>query len=354
MEVEEQKKQGAAPIAPNKGNGYDLENYSWVQTLQEVTVNVPVPSGTKARSVVCEIKKNRLKLGLKGQDPNIDGELCRSVKPNDCYWNIEDQKMISILLTKQDQMEWWKCCVKGEPEIDTQKVEPENSKLADLDPEIRSTVEKMMFDQRQKQMGLPTSDELQKQDILKKFMSQSEISAAVRAAKEKLREAEKKSVEKKPVEKESVSASSSEPMEVEEQKKQGAAPIAPNKGNGYDLENYSWVQSPDSPGELYRSVKPNDCYWNIEDQKMISILLTKQDQMEWWKCCVKGEPEIDTQKVEPENSKLADLDPETRSTVEKMMAKADGTSNKRRAIEARHPEEIHVSASRDGLLKRKD
>ena len=56
-----------------------------------------------------------------------------------------------------------------------------------------------------------------------------------------------------------------------------------------------------------------------EDQKMISILLTKQDQMEWWKCCVKGEPEIDTQKVEPENSKLADLDPETRSTVEKMM-----------------------------------
>ncbi|KAJ0261702.1 Protein BOBBER 1 [Hirschfeldia incana] len=169
---EEEKKQEASPIAPNKGNGYDLEKYSWVQTLQEVTVNIPVPTGTKARSVVCEIKKNRLKLGLKGQDPIIDGELYRSVKPDDCYWNIEDQKMISILLTKQDQMEWWKCCVKGEPEIDTQKVEPENSKLADLDPETRSTVEKMMFDQRQKQMGLPTSDELQKQDILKKFMSQ--------------------------------------------------------------------------------------------------------------------------------------------------------------------------------------
>ncbi|KAL2339624.1 hypothetical protein Fmac_007564 [Flemingia macrophylla] len=157
---------------PNKGNGLDLEKYSWTQTLQEVNVNVPVPKGTKSRFVICEIKKSHLKVGLKGQPPIIEGELYRSVKPDDCYWSIEDQSALSILLTKHDQMEWWKCLVKGDPEIDTQKVEPENSKLSDLDPETRQTVEKMMFDQRQKSMGLPTSDELQKQEILKKFMSE--------------------------------------------------------------------------------------------------------------------------------------------------------------------------------------
>eukprot|EP00268_Persea_americana_P017101 TRINITY_DN18193_c0_g1_i1.p1 TRINITY_DN18193_c0_g1~~TRINITY_DN18193_c0_g1_i1.p1 ORF type:complete len:320 (-),score=88.96 TRINITY_DN18193_c0_g1_i1:178-1137(-) len=158
--------------SPNSGNGLDLDDYSWTQTLQEVTVNVPVPQGTKSRFVKCETKKNHLTVGLKGQPPVIDGELFQSVKVDDCFWSIEDGKFISVLLTKQNQMEWWKCLVKGGPEVDTQKVEPEASKLSDLDPETRQTVEKMMYDQRQKSMGLPTSDEMQKQEMLKKFMAE--------------------------------------------------------------------------------------------------------------------------------------------------------------------------------------
>ncbi|KAK4384854.1 protein BOBBER 1 [Sesamum angolense] len=167
--------------APNKGNGLDMDKYSWGQSLQEVNISVPVPPGTKSRFITCEIKKNISKLGSKeslqllitlSNCLCLQGELYQPVKVDDCFWSLEDQKSISILLTKHNQMEWWKYLVKGEPEIDTQKVEPENSKLSDLDPETRSTVEKMMFDQRQKQMGLPTSDEMQKQEILKKFMTE--------------------------------------------------------------------------------------------------------------------------------------------------------------------------------------
>ncbi|KAF0717570.1 hypothetical protein AaE_010830 [Aphanomyces astaci] len=155
---DEDKDDGTPPL---EGNGGKTEHYVWTQTLQEAQVTIPV---------LVDLRSTTLKAGLKGQPLLVDGTLHKKIKVEDSFWTLEDNNRICLYLQKENQMEWWKSIIVGHDEIDTKKVQPENSKLSDLDGETRQTVEKMMFDQRQKQMGLPTSEEMGKQDILNKFM----------------------------------------------------------------------------------------------------------------------------------------------------------------------------------------
>ncbi|CAO3661968.1 unnamed protein product [Rhizopus stolonifer] len=118
--------------------------YTWKQTLQDVDISITVPKGTRGRDVIVDIKKNSFKVALKGKEPIVEGALCQSVKVDDSTWTIEDQKEILIHLEKVNQMQWWENVVQGAPKINTQRIQPENSQLGNLDGETRSMVEKMM------------------------------------------------------------------------------------------------------------------------------------------------------------------------------------------------------------------
>ncbi|AFZ80859.1 hypothetical protein BEWA_002660 [Theileria equi strain WA] len=153
---------------PPPGNGGSTDKYDWTQTLGALEVLVPVPAGTPSKLVSVKITTNTLHVTL-NKEPLFGGELHDAVKSDECLWALVDGRVIQISLEKRNGMQWWPCVIKGDQEIDVKKIVPENSKLSDLDPETRATVERMMFDQRQKAAGLPTSSQQSQFEALEKF-----------------------------------------------------------------------------------------------------------------------------------------------------------------------------------------
>ena len=186
--------------------------YTWTQTISDLDITVPIPGTLRAKDLEVVLKKNSLLVRIRGQEPLISDTLSHAIHAEESTWTLETTskptsstssstpaaaaaaaaatlpgKEISIHLDKANRMEWWPSVVKGGPQIDTSKIVPEDSKLADLDGETRGMVEKMMYDQRMKEMGKPTSEEQGKLDMLKRFQAQHPGGLCIGAASDGLR-----------------------------------------------------------------------------------------------------------------------------------------------------------------------
>ena len=103
----------------------------------------------------------------------IDGEFPKAHRLDDSNWWIDDKKLLTIQLVKIKRSEWWMSALKGGKELSWDQIQPEHPTYAeDLDGETQALVKKMMFDNQQRQRGLPTSEDLEKQRLLEQFKSQ--------------------------------------------------------------------------------------------------------------------------------------------------------------------------------------
>ena len=139
-------------------NGDTCEKYAWSQSIQEVTVQVPIPEGTTAKEILVVIKSKHLTVQLKKDAaPLIDGALQERVKVEDSFWSIEDKKYLNITFEKAYEA-IWKSVIEGDKEIDTKTVD--NSKrVEEFDLETQGHLKKVLYEQERKRQGLPTTDE---------------------------------------------------------------------------------------------------------------------------------------------------------------------------------------------------
>ena len=71
--------------------------YRWTQTLQDVTVSIPVRPGSKSRDLIVEIKQKRVKVAVKADGPDgvlLDGELPHEVKVDDSTWTLGQRNRV--------------------------------------------------------------------------------------------------------------------------------------------------------------------------------------------------------------------------------------------------------------------
>ncbi|KAJ5915795.1 Nuclear movement protein nudC [Penicillium verhagenii] len=188
--------------------------YQWTQSIRDLDLTAPIPANIKGRDMEVILTKSKIRVAIKGQEPIIEvriayllvtstplppphatpiyppsiaslaltpslgiiiqGDFPHPILVDESSWTLETTskppgKEVSIHLDKVNKVEWWPHVVKGAPKIDVTKITPENSSLSDLDGETRAMVEKMMYDQRQKEAGGLTSDEQKKKELLEKF-----------------------------------------------------------------------------------------------------------------------------------------------------------------------------------------
>jgi hypothetical protein len=147
------------------GNGGCTERYQWTQSVSETTVITRIPKGLRAKDLHVIIRPTSVSVQLK--EPTaaatlassflLEGDLVERIRPEESTWTIESNAL--LLTLEKVKKTWWAAVFVGDDEIDTHLIDS-TRKISDYDESTQGALRKIMFDQNQQRLGLPTSDEI--------------------------------------------------------------------------------------------------------------------------------------------------------------------------------------------------
>ncbi|KAE9034022.1 hypothetical protein PR003_g8636 [Phytophthora rubi] len=134
------------------GNGGVAANYTWAQTLEDVSIQMELPQGTRAKDLNCRIESTRLRVVMKSDPgkPLLEGELPEKIRADESIWSLESNHTLNISLEKIKPT-WWVTALKGGPEIDTSQVDSRRN-IHEYDEATQGAIRKAVYDQRQQQL----------------------------------------------------------------------------------------------------------------------------------------------------------------------------------------------------------
>lgn len=144
-------------------NGAVTDRYYWSQSLREITLEVEVEE-CRAKDIQVDCTATRLTIRCKGNTV-LEGKLHEKIVTDQTMWHLDNGNQIVLSLEKQRET-WWKCVLEGDQEIDTSKVESTRA-MDEYDGETQGAIRKIMFDQNQKILGKPTSDQIRTAEVMK-------------------------------------------------------------------------------------------------------------------------------------------------------------------------------------------
>ncbi|KAI9914527.1 hypothetical protein PsorP6_008136 [Peronosclerospora sorghi] len=92
------------------GNGGVADNYSWTQTLEDISIQMVLRNHTQAKDLECQIESTRLILTLKSGQTKLllAGEFPGKIRADESIWSLESNYVLHNSLEKTKPT-WWAC-----------------------------------------------------------------------------------------------------------------------------------------------------------------------------------------------------------------------------------------------------